>query len=106
MTTPPSDLQGDQDYRKQWNVTVAEIDVKKSEIKKIAEEEEVPDVDEFELLLETATSLTKRQELAKKKFARLQKLEAEKIRYIGLLEKSSEVYLLLFLCNAFRRKPV
>ena len=25
MTSPPSDLQGDQDYRKQWNVTVAEI---------------------------------------------------------------------------------
>ena len=32
----------------------------------------------------------------------LKKLEAEKSRYIGLLENATEVYLLLFICNAFR----
>ena len=35
-----------------------------------------------------------------------EKLEAEKKQLLDLLKSSTEVYLLLFVCNAFRGKPV
>ena len=104
MTSPPSCLQGDQDYRKQWNVTVAKIAAKETEIKQIAIDMEV-DVGLLQIRLGNKTELTENEQLAMLKFTELQELKTEKCKLLDLL-KPTEVYLLLFLSYAFRGKPV
>ena len=102
-----SGVHGAEWYGTQLNETIKEIKVKKGELQSIAEKAGVTDIDILELDLETTEALSDRtKKLAKKKFVALQELKTKETSYVELLKKPTEVYLLLFVYNAFRGKPV
>ena len=66
--------------------------------------------DTIELKKLKKQNLTPEETLADQKYAKLttelERLQAEAKDYRDILKKPTEVYLLLFVCNAFRGKPV
>ena len=105
MTSTSSEVQGDSDYKKQWKITCDEIEVIGKSIKNLDDTH-----DTIELKKLKKQNLTPEEIFADQKYAKLttelERLKVEKNKLLDLLKSSTEVYLLLFICNAFRGKPV